>query len=792
MSDPTAVSELVQFQSGARGVAPGDLRVTGLRGEERLGAPYRLELELITRRADLDPDALLYAPARVGLRDDDAWRWLGGALTALTLAAEPDPHGWRRLSVVLEPRLAALRGARRSRVLRDLSGLDLARKLLAEAGLLDGPDLRCEPELLEQARRTPPRTRACLPVHDLLTQEQETDLDFLLRHLEREGIALWFEPNEAGAERVVLGERPPLTGAAPLALTRVREARLRLPSAVSVIPGGQPGVEGLGTRAVRPGGAPPRVELDALFQTESQARHLAGVRAEELLARAVRWTGVAAPGTGPLRAVSAPRLPASAALRVVAATHQVAQDFAPDGACLRAAGETVVEALRAELPFRPARLTAWPATADLGAVLAQGVLRARAAAPAPAGLAHLPGETSLPGKVAPAPEPALAGAGPLPGPGLGMPEADSDDDTRDLGAGETDNRALWDAFQTAYGGVVGTPVATAAHVPVRSKEQMQDALTSVLADGESFEAFENRATVFEGAYGGGYSVSMGDSAELTVGNQGSYAEGKQSKEVAKFERIYEDTEATRVESTSLVKETMERLEGHWSESVTKLTQYVKETTSVGREIVSNTNVGGDIVENTNVGGTLTGNTNVGGILSDTTNATSALIVENVGINTVNSIYGATSEATTAGLIQEQTNAGVIIAATVAGMVNEAVTAGMVNNQNIVAFTNEVTVGDRIGVLGGNAVEINLGPTKMDIFLGLALDVAVGLALGVFGGVKLDIVIGGTGEIVIGENFSMILGHQTDMGIGAITKIYMNDTGTGLTRKNMALKDDLGG
>ena len=779
-------TELVAFRTAAPGLRPGDLLVAACRGEERLGALYRFELELLTRRADLDPEALLYAPARVGLGPAAERRWLGGALGGLTRAAEPDPQGFLRLSVTLEPRLIALAGARRSRALRGLTVLDLTRRLLAEVGLLEGPDLRFGPELLEQARRTPPRTRAALPVHDLLVQEGESDLAFLLRHLEREGLSLWFELNETGAERVVVGERLPAPAGAPLALTRLRETRLRLPGAVSVLPGGQPGAEGLGLRAVRAGGGPTRAEVDALWQTEVQARHLAGLRAEELLARAVRWTGQAAPGAGPLAGATAPGAPA---LRVVAAAQRIEQTFAPDGSCTGGAGESLVEALRADLPFRPARTTPWPAAADLGAVLAQGALRARAAGK-PAAAADSAAAPAPP--PVPASEPALAGLGPLPGPGLGMPRADDDDDNRDLGVGDTDNRDLWSTFLEAYGQVRGTPLALAAKVPTETVDTLKDKLKEILPAGDSFETYENRVTLFEGAYGGGYVVNLGDSMQVVVGDQGAYTEGKQSRTVTRFDEIHEETSADEQDSTSYVKQTTERLEGHWSESVTKLTQYMKETTSVGREVVSNTNVGGDIVENTNVGGTLTGNTNVGGILSDTTNATTTAIIENVAVNNVNSIYGVSNEATTGGLLQEQTNAGVIIGATVAGMINEAVTAGMVNNQNIVAFTNEVTVGDRIGVLGGNAVEINLGPTKMDVFLGLALDVAVGLALGVFGGLKLDIVIGGTGEIVIGENFSMILGHQTDMGIGAITKIYVNDTGTGLTRKNMALKDDLGG
>lgn len=776
----TVSQELALFHTVAPGLRPGDLRVAALRGQELLGGLYGFELELLTRRADLDAEALLYAPARLGLRQQGAWRWLGGALSALERQAEPDAQGFLRLTAVLEPRLVALRGARRSRALRGLSALDLTRRLLAEVGLLEGPDLRFAPELLEQARRTPPRTRPTLPVHDLLAQERETDLDFLLRHLEREGLTLWFEANEAGAERAVIGERLPWAETPAAPLTRVRELRARLPRAVAVLPAGQPGVEGVGERPVRPGGAPTRTEVDALWQTETQARHLAALRAEELLAREARWIGQAAAPLAPLSRASVPGHPA---LGVTLSELRLLQAFDAEGECTGAEVECRVEALRADRPFRPARATPWPATADLGAVLAQGALRARptrAAASPPATMA--PGTPATSAPASPAPELALAGAGPLPGPGLGMPEVDADDSVRGDADGLTDNRDLWTKLLAGYELAKSTVDTTALKIPLVSKADLESKFAEIVPRGDTFATFENRASAFEGAYGGGYTVNLGDGAEVSVGDSGSWSEGKQSREVTRFETIYERTTADESESESFVSETTERLEGHWVESTTRLSQYQEETLSVGGRVVSNTNVGGAIVENTNVGGTLTSNTNVGGVVAENLNTPMTAIIENVALNNANSIYGVSSEAVAAGVTQEQKVVGVSMEGTIAGMINSYVIAG---------FTNEVVVGERCTISGGNAIDINLGPTKLDTFFGAALDVAVGVALGLFGGVKLDIVIGGTGEIVIGENFGMTIGHQFEMGIGGKTEVGLAKNGIGLKKDSKYFNECLG-
>ena len=55
----TVSQELALFHTVAPGLRPGDLRVAALRGQELLGGLYGFELELLTRRADLDAEALL-------------------------------------------------------------------------------------------------------------------------------------------------------------------------------------------------------------------------------------------------------------------------------------------------------------------------------------------------------------------------------------------------------------------------------------------------------------------------------------------------------------------------------------------------------------------------------------------------------------------------------------------------------------------------------------------------------------------------------------------------------------
>lgn len=107
----------IKFESDA--VPAHTLVVTRLVGSERLSAPFRFELDLRSHEAGVDLEAVLYAPARLGLEgstggEGRTFRWFHGALESLT---EVDAtHGLVRYRAVLVPDLWRLSQFSRSRI----------------------------------------------------------------------------------------------------------------------------------------------------------------------------------------------------------------------------------------------------------------------------------------------------------------------------------------------------------------------------------------------------------------------------------------------------------------------------------------------------------------------------------------------------------------------------------------------------------------------------------------------------------------------------------------------------
>lgn len=182
----------------------GKIFVVSLQGEEALSEPYRWELELVSRRPDLD---LLPAPASLGIKQPVAHRdgrgvrtiVVHGVLESFTRCERGrDLFGYR---AVLVPRMTRLRLQRRCRAFRDRTVPEIVEQILRET------ELDFEFRLhREYARR------------EYVAQFQESDFDFVSRLLEREGICYFFEQGDE-RETIVLGDSTvthPLAGSVPV------------------------------------------------------------------------------------------------------------------------------------------------------------------------------------------------------------------------------------------------------------------------------------------------------------------------------------------------------------------------------------------------------------------------------------------------------------------------------------------------------------------------------------------------------------------------------------------------
>jgi len=171
-------------------LAPEDLRVVRVHGREALSEPFQLQVEF--ERRDGEPVALadvIGQEAQLTLRRaDGAERIVHGLVGAVSLVEVRAGRPWYRARVV--PRLALLAHKRSSRVFQDESVPDIVQAVLGEG------EVACR---LALSGSYPPR-EYCL-------QYRETDLAFVQRLLEEEGISYFFEHAD-GSHTLVLADAP--------------------------------------------------------------------------------------------------------------------------------------------------------------------------------------------------------------------------------------------------------------------------------------------------------------------------------------------------------------------------------------------------------------------------------------------------------------------------------------------------------------------------------------------------------------------------------------------------------
>lgn len=174
-------------------VSADTMRLTWLRGRERLTRPYEYELELeVDEDGGLGQDALedlLRQPCLVRFGRDGQSE-VHGVLRSIRMlsTAQPQPIVYR---ASLVPKLWLLSEVHRSRIVQDLDPSGVLRAVLEEHGLREDEHFEL-------------RIDASLPVWEYKVQYQESDLDFIHRLMEHHGLFYYFDQQPDG-ERVVIG-----------------------------------------------------------------------------------------------------------------------------------------------------------------------------------------------------------------------------------------------------------------------------------------------------------------------------------------------------------------------------------------------------------------------------------------------------------------------------------------------------------------------------------------------------------------------------------------------------------
>lgn len=752
----------VAFVSSA--LEPDSLRLVAFSGSERLNELYAYRLELVAPRP-VNVSALLQAPVRVEVPTPTGLRTIAGVLSDLVV--EPFAQGVR-YTTTLVPRVAALEGRVRSRTFEGMCVVGLVRHVLGEVELVEGPDFRFSQALLDAEALRPRRTRPRLPEVALISQSDESDCAFLLRWLEREGVGFRFEEGPEGQECLAFFDaRPEPTPAISLGdLHVIRSVHKSLPGAVIVTSNGQHELWGSAEEVSQGQGRPCRIEADAAWRTEAQAQVLSSVRREELEA----WSEVleattSTPGVRPGDEIKA----GSQCRRAIAIEHSIEQD--PSHAGWTYTGR--LEAIRAELSFRPARRTPWPGRAPGSASrtpLAGSQASTESASRQPDSPSKVGADPVQP------PEPELVGAGAgLPLPGFGGTD-------RLVGVGATDGVDLWSTWLGDYAAKKDTLQSTGFEV--KTGAELRAAIVAVLPSNYAdFEAFEGKCTSFSGSFGGGYAATVGDSVEVAVGNTSSWARGRNSIEVSDFDNTVSKSTVGTVNEESTIT--------GGSTSNSTITGNTNATSTQTGTATSSSVLNGNSSETTEQAGNPTSVSKVTGNPSESTtvlgNPTESLTV----------LGNSTATSTITGNIEETTN--------VIGDTRETTTiSGTSNSKTTVAIANETLVAHHVlnrtstrtqidlGAyvarvdIAASGVDINLLVNAATIDIGLVvakLEVAIGAWLGLTVGAGLD--------ISIGDMMDIAIGGRTEICTSAAVEVDLSDTTVTLTGFDKALQKFLG-
>jgi type VI secretion system secreted protein VgrG len=162
----------------------GVLLLEHLTGTEALGVPYELDLVLLSKDPNLDADDAIGMPMAIGIKlNNQEHRYFHGMVIEFAKVGATRLH--TRYAATLRPRLAQFGDTFDCRVFNDPSqdALSIVTDVLAKRGLTD----------VESASITDHAYRA----REYCVQFRESDLNFVQRLLEEEGIYYFFKHEEA-------------------------------------------------------------------------------------------------------------------------------------------------------------------------------------------------------------------------------------------------------------------------------------------------------------------------------------------------------------------------------------------------------------------------------------------------------------------------------------------------------------------------------------------------------------------------------------------------------------------
>ncbi|MBJ6765054.1 type VI secretion system tip protein VgrG [Myxococcaceae bacterium JPH2] len=282
-----------EFQAGP--LSADELAVLGFEAEETLSQPYSVEVALAVKpEVEVDEKALLGKDALLTVLLGDGARYFQGIIARVTRWDEGSGPERRRYRATVVPKLWTLKHTRKSRIFQNLTVPQIVHKVLDEG--------KVEHEL--SLTGTYVKREYCV-------QYRESDLDFVSRLLEEEGISYFFTHTE-DAHKMILGDgvsaNPDMQGE-PKVLFRERSKMVaaheyihELVARTEVQPGAvmlrdfnftKPTQSLAVTQSAEGGEAALEIyDYPGRYDATGAGKSLAKVRMEELRARVETMTGV--------------------------------------------------------------------------------------------------------------------------------------------------------------------------------------------------------------------------------------------------------------------------------------------------------------------------------------------------------------------------------------------------------------------------------------------------------------------------------------------------------------------
>lgn len=320
--------------------------VLEIHGEEEIGRLPRFSIGFAA--ADIDPAPVVGAAARVVIGE----RVVGGVIADIESLDEIE-DGIFEHRITLAPRAFLLSRGRASRTFSGLGTPEIIEAVIAASGI----DVRVEARLRED-----------YPARPSTVQHRESDLDFILRIAERDGISIRVEDDGEVCTLLLSDHNDALPSIGILeSASGVRRKSELLPRRVDLVSfdPGRPELPLRASAVVSENGAGELEIHDLPFSTPEEGARAARREAERIRACATVIEG-------------AVKEPIPAGIRAVAKGREIVVARARHALSREGVWTSVFSAIPASVPFRPERRIASPAVSGLACGrLSPGVDRAR-------------------------------------------------------------------------------------------------------------------------------------------------------------------------------------------------------------------------------------------------------------------------------------------------------------------------------------------------------------------------------------------------------------------------------